>query len=51
LPENRLTSGSAAIRDPASGKDSPAMRVMFWTWMTVIATGLVFYSVIGLAHN
>jgi len=24
---------------------------MFWTWMTLIATGLVFYSVIGLTHN
>jgi hypothetical protein len=27
------------------------MRVMFFTWLLLIATGLVFYSVIGLAHN
>jgi hypothetical protein len=27
------------------------MRVMFFTWMVLIATGLVFYTVIGLAHN
>lgn len=33
------------------GKGLPGMRVMFWTWMTLIATGLVFYSVIGLTHN
>jgi hypothetical protein len=32
-------------------KGLPGMRVVFWTWMTLIATGLVFYSVIGLAHN
>jgi len=24
---------------------------MFVTWLLLIATGLVFYSVIGLAHN
>jgi hypothetical protein len=27
------------------------MRVMFVTWLTVIAAGLVFYSVIGLTHH
>jgi hypothetical protein len=27
------------------------MRVMFITWLALIATGLVFYTVIGLAHN
>jgi hypothetical protein len=27
------------------------MRVMFWTWITLIAAGLVFYSVIGLTHH
>jgi hypothetical protein len=27
------------------------MRVMFFTWLLLIATGLVFYTVIGLAHN
>jgi hypothetical protein len=29
----------------------PRMRVMFFTWLTLIATGIVFYTVIGLAHN
>ena len=33
------------------GKGFPSMRVVFWTWMTLIATGLVFYTVIGLTHN
>jgi len=27
------------------------MRAMFFTWMTLIALGLVFYSVVGLAHH
>jgi hypothetical protein len=27
------------------------MRVMFAIWLVLITTGLVFYSVIGLAHN
>jgi hypothetical protein len=27
------------------------MRVMFVTWLTLIAAGLVFYSVIGLTHH
>jgi hypothetical protein len=27
------------------------MRAMFVIWITLIATGLVFYTVIGLAHN
>jgi len=27
------------------------MRLVFFTWLVLIATGLVFYSVIGLAHN
>jgi hypothetical protein len=28
-----------------------AMKVMFWTWITLITAGLVFYSVIGLGHH
>jgi hypothetical protein len=32
-------------------EEPPRMRVMFITWLTLIATGLVLYSVIGLAHN
>jgi hypothetical protein len=27
------------------------MRVMFVTWLTLIAAGLVFYAVIGLTHH
>jgi hypothetical protein len=27
------------------------MRAMFITWLTLIAAGLVFYSVIGLGHH
>jgi hypothetical protein len=27
------------------------MRAMFAIWLILIATGLVFYTVIGLAHN
>jgi hypothetical protein len=27
------------------------MRVMFFTWLTLIAAGLVVYSVIGLTHQ
>jgi hypothetical protein len=33
------------------GKDFCGMRVMFFTWITLIAAGLVFYTVIGLTHN
>jgi hypothetical protein len=27
------------------------MRAMFFTWMALIALGLVFYSVVGLSHH
>jgi len=27
------------------------MRVVFWTWITLIAAGLVFYTVVGLTHH
>jgi hypothetical protein len=27
------------------------MRVVFATWITLIAFGLIFYSVIGLTHH
>ena len=43
--------GKRVVRDATSGKDSPAMRVMFFTWLTLIAAGLVFYTVIGLSHH
>jgi hypothetical protein len=34
-----------------SGKEWCALRVMFFTWLTLIAAGLVVYSVIGLTHH
>jgi hypothetical protein len=34
-----------------AGRTPPPMRVMFFTWLTLIATGLVFYTVIGLSHH
>jgi hypothetical protein len=43
--------GLSAISGAPRGHDLPAMRVMFFTWLLLIATGLVFYTVIGLAHN
>jgi hypothetical protein len=39
------------VTDGVSGKDLSAMRVMFWTWAVVIASGLVYYTVIGLSHR
>jgi hypothetical protein len=27
------------------------VRVMFLTWLTLIATGLIAYSIIGLSHH
>ena len=51
MPESRWKSGTygdSAL--PLTGMTSP-MRVMFFTWLVLIATGLVFYTVIGLAHN
>jgi len=43
--------GVEAVREAGRGKDSPAMRIMFFTWLTLIAAGLVFYTVIGLSHH
>jgi hypothetical protein len=41
-----------AGRSPCGDQEGvPGMRVMFWTWIVLITTGLVFYSIIGLAHN
>jgi hypothetical protein len=39
------------LGDGTRGRTPLAMRVMFFLWLTLIATGLVFYTVIGLAHN
>lgn len=38
-------------RENAGGKEQLRMRTMLVIWLTLIATGLIFYSVIGLAHN
>ena len=47
---NRWERGVFAPR--RAGKDSPTpMRTMYVLWLTLIATGLVLYTVIGLAHN
>jgi len=27
------------------------MRTMFWAYLTLIAVGVVFYTVIGLTHH
>jgi len=35
---------------PRAGR-TPRMRVMFFTWLTLITAGIVFYSVIGLSHH
>ena len=51
MPESRLERGVEAVREAGRGKDSPAMRIMFFTWLTLIAAGLVFYTVIGLSHH
>jgi hypothetical protein len=42
-------SSGLSLRD--AGRSTHAMRVMFFTWLVLIATGLAFYTVIGLAHN
>jgi hypothetical protein len=27
------------------------MKVMFFTWLTLIAAGVVFFTIIGLGHH
>jgi len=51
LPARGLATGQPGRTPRNEGKDVLSMRVVFWTWMSLIATGLVFYSVIGLTHN
>ena len=56
MPGNRVEKAASTGRDereglPRSEEGLPGMRVMFWTWIGLIATGLVFYTVIGLTHN
>jgi hypothetical protein len=41
----------AGRTQPHDEDGAPGMRVMFWTWITLIAAGLVFYTVIGLGHH
>jgi hypothetical protein len=52
MPSDSLgKAAGAGITEAAAGKDSSAMRVLFFTWLTLIAAGLIFYSVIGLTHH
>jgi hypothetical protein len=30
---------------------TPCMRVVFFTWLTLIAAGIVFFTIIGLGHH
>jgi hypothetical protein len=39
------------IRRGAEREGTPRMRAMFVTWLTLIAAGLVYYTVIGLSHH
>jgi hypothetical protein len=39
------------IRGGPERERLPRMRVMFFTWLTLITAGIVFYSVIGLSHH
>ena len=48
--ELRLRRSAARLGGAHPGRDI-AMRVLFFGWLLLIATGLVFYSVIGLSHN
>jgi hypothetical protein len=43
-------SGNCRLGMRAAGS-TPRMRAMFITWITLIAAGLVLYSIIGLSHN
>jgi hypothetical protein len=53
MPASRLESGAyiPRISRAGCGKEWGRMRVMFFTWLVLIAAGLAFYSVIGLTHN
>jgi hypothetical protein len=42
---------SQRIQGSGEREGLPRMRAMFITWLTLIAAGLVLYSVIGLSHN
>jgi hypothetical protein len=33
------------------GEGTCRMKVMFFTWLTLIAAGVVLFAVIGLAHH
>jgi hypothetical protein len=36
--------------DPIQRKED-LMRVMFVTWLTLIAAGVIFFAVVGLTHH
>ncbi|HEU4981005.1 MAG TPA: hypothetical protein VFT14_07290 [Solirubrobacterales bacterium] len=43
--------GNAPRLGRVQAGSTPRMRVMFITWVTLIAAGLVLYSVVGFSHN
>jgi hypothetical protein len=46
-----LESVAQLIQGAREREGMPRMRAMFITWLTLIAAGLVLYTVIGLSHN
>jgi hypothetical protein len=51
MPKSRWKNGAYGLARRQSGRTPPGMRVLFFTWLTLIAAGLVFYTVIGLSHH
>jgi hypothetical protein len=53
--EKRGLTGLVSRREgrtpPHDQEGVSGMRVMFWTWIVLIAAGIVFYSIIGLTHH
>jgi hypothetical protein len=49
--DRQSADGFDADYGSARREGAPRMKVMFFTWLLLIATGLAFYTVIGLAHN
>jgi hypothetical protein len=46
----RKPTGKRLLGTLGAGKTS-RMRVMFFTWITLITAGIVFYAVIGVSHH
>jgi len=51
MPEKRWGSPARRLEKAQPGRTHAAMRVMFWTWISLITAGLILYSVIGLSHH